>query len=304
MTTYYTRAAPPRLASPSRPAGFVLLAGREPARVIAGTPAPSGSQERGTPATGRDNREHLEALPALVDAVRNFNDLSASEIRVLNLIAFADHRSQERRGELQQLALSRQTFKRKIVRFMQDRLETALVASIGTNGAQVQSWDGTIGVEGQLTGDGRLIQFGALTFAAFPLPLRYVEKDVGGHDGAVVVGRIDRIERRSDGSIYASGVLDLGSQQGSEVARLIGAGMLNGISLDLDGTTSTSGTVEGKPASLTSAGRVRAATIVAIPAFDDARVVLAGDPHHDHGPVTDDADDCGCADPSEPGFYN
>src|SRR5690606_33432758 len=61
-------------------------------------------------------------------------------------------------------------------------------------------WSGPIGFEGLLTGDGRLIERGALTWPADlsadePMDFRYVSEDVGFHDGAVVVGHITALER-------------------------------------------------------------------------------------------------------------
>jgi hypothetical protein len=164
--------------------------------------------------------------------------------------------------------------------------ESALIASMGTPAASVQPWEGTIGAEGTLTGDGRLIALDALTWAQFPLPLRWAPADVGGHDGAVIVGRIDSVTRGPNGQILAKGVIDLGSAAGQEVARLIKAGMLSGVSMDLDAvdtttahvSTQTKGGTTTQPAAVTSAGRVRAATLVAIPAFDQARIGLVGEP--------------------------
>jgi len=164
--------------------------------------------------------------------------------------------------------------------------ESALVASLSDPHAPVQAWSGVIGSEGKLTGDGRLIAMDALQWARFPLPLRWVAADVGGHDGAVVVGKIDAITRGSNGQILASGQIDLGSPQGQEVARLIAGGYLSGVSMDLDTVDSTTAQVTTQtatgtttqPASVTSAGRVRGATIVQIPAFDEARIALTGTP--------------------------
>jgi hypothetical protein len=192
--------------------------------------------------------------------------------------------------------------------------EAALVASMSAAAASVQPWEGTIGAENELTGDGRLIQYGALSWARFPLPLRWAAADVGGHDGATIVGRIDSISRTANGQIVARGVIDLGNPDGQEVARLIAAGMLSGISMDLDSVDGGNATVSvqtatgsaAKPVSVTSEARVRAATLVAIPAFDGARISLVGEPTNapqaltsDSAASTDDAD-CGCADDPEP----
>lgn len=94
-------------------------------------------------------------------------------------------------------------------------------------------WAGVIGVEDQLTGDGRIIETDALEWET-PIPLRFVKEDTGGHQGAVVVGRILSISRGDDGKIEAYGDFDHGSDDGREAARLVGAEMLNGVSMDLD----------------------------------------------------------------------
>ena len=155
-------------------------------------------------------------------------------------------------------------------------------------GPETAPFEGVIGLEGMLTGDGRLINESSLSWATFPLPLRWAASDFGGHDGAVIVGRMDSVERRDNGDIYAHGVLDLGSKEGREVARLMSGQFLSGVSMDLDSVETfeaevqlfnDDGTeipkVEGAPPVLvTTDARVRAATLVAIPAFDEARLSL------------------------------
>lgn len=180
--------------------------------------------------------------------------------------------------------------------------EPALIASMGAGTIPVQPWEGVIGAEGRLTGDNRVIDADALSWATFPLPLRYAPADYGGHDGAMLVGRIDAIERSDDGLIRARGVLDLGSPLGREATRLIRGGFLSGVSMDLD-------TVNAAPDSatlVTTEGRVRAATLVAIPAFDEARIALTDtgdtDPFADLQSIDDldfatptHTEDCGCS---------
>jgi hypothetical protein len=173
--------------------------------------------------------------------------------------------------------------------------EMSLVASMSAPQAQTIPWTGTLGAEGLPTGDGRLIDPGALTAADLPLPLRWTPVDYGGHDGAVVVGRIDSVQRAPGGLIQGSGVLDLGSAYGREIARQIAGGYAGGISFDLDDTTdilmfspvATDDSGES-PNVVISAGRIRAATIVAIPAFAEARITLAA-PYE-----PEDSGDCGC----------
>src|SRR5690606_23105368 len=107
----------------------------------------------------------------------------------------------------------------------------------------VAPFEGVIGLEGMLTGDGRLVAEDSLSWATFPLPLRWAAADFGGHDGAVIVGRIDKVERRDNGDIYAWGVLDLGSREGREVARLMQGQFLSGVSMDLDSVNAFEGDV-------------------------------------------------------------
>lgn len=164
-------------------------------------------------------------------------------------------------------------------------------------------WEGVIAREGEMTGDGRLIEDGALRWDGLPIPLRVAFKDVGGHDGAEVCGRIETVERREGGDIYATGTFDLGSAVGTEAFRQVSEQMSNGVSIDTDDVTfrimakadmpeadvADSGDEadpEGrvKVAAMSSSdeltviesARLRAATLVAVPAFATARVYAAG----------------------------
>lgn len=166
------------------------------------------------------------------------------------------------------------------------------------------AWEGVIAREGEQTGDGRLIEDGALRWDELPIPLRVAFKDVGGHDGAEVCGRIETVERREGGDIYATGTFDLGSAVGTEAYRQVSEQMSNGISIDTDDVTfrimakadlaeadddtddAPEADQEGrvKVASMSSSdevtviesARLRAATLVAVPAFASARVYAAG----------------------------
>lgn len=174
-------------------------------------------------------------------------------------------------------------------------------------------WAGVIGVEGEMTGDGRLIEHGALKWEV-PLPLRRVGSDVGAHDGAEVVGRILAVERRDNGIIWGSGDFDGGSGVGTEAHRQVREQLNNGISMDLDdvafevrvagevgqmaeGVALAESSEGSQPAPevdddgrvtvqrispddevrVTTSGRLRAATIVAIPAFASARIEALSD---------------------------
>ena len=166
-------------------------------------------------------------------------------------------------------------------------------------------WRGIIGYEDQPTGDGRLIESNSLVWELEnPTPLRFVAEDVGAHDGASSVGRFTKIERQDGGAIYAEGTFDLGSLVGVEAARQVKDEVTNGVSMDLDSMalelrvakeilddmdeepmevpTGESADDDGmvtvaviKPEdelNVITAARVRAATLVAIPAFAGATI--------------------------------
>ena len=163
-------------------------------------------------------------------------------------------------------------------------------------------WEGVIAREGEMTGDGRLIEDGALRWDDLPIPLRVAFKDVGGHDGAEVCGRIETVERREGGDIYATGTFDLGSAVGAEAFRQVSEQMSNGVSIDTDDvsfrvmeredanapgassddTSDEGGRVQVMQVSpddsvmVIESARLRAATLVAVPAFATARVYAAG----------------------------
>lgn len=182
-------------------------------------------------------------------------------------------------------------------------------------------WEGPIGFEDQMTGDGRLIQAGALTwdFEVESPTLRFVTEDVGAHDGAVTVGKIDTLERRTGGVIWGAGPLDMESDAGREAYRQIRDGLQNGVSMDMDDVSfeiriagelydemqdmmasflddEGDGSVEVEEPErdeegrvvvatiksddevmVTTSGRIRALTIVAVPAFAGARIGIAAD---------------------------
>jgi hypothetical protein len=168
------------------------------------------------------------------------------------------------------------------------------------------TWSGVIGTEGELTGDGRLIEANALRWENLPVSLRYAPGDFGGHGGAQKVGRIMTVERRDNGDLFSTGDIDMASPLGPEAARIMQDGY--GVSMDLDdvsfeirvakellGMGEEVALEEAAPPDLpedeegrvtvmeiasddevmvTTGGRVRGATLVDIPAFIRASVKL------------------------------
>lgn len=183
------------------------------------------------------------------------------------------------------------------------------------------TWSGVVGIEGQLTGDGRLIEPNALTWDTLPEPFRHADEDIGGHDGAVVAGQILTLQRESNGHIRATGTFDLGSQEGLRAYRQVKEGLTTGVSLDLDdvafevrvaaevldkifgevsqddpilkvimgeATAAELADADGKvtvetvkpddEVRVTTSARIRAATLVSLPAFEGARIQIDSGP--------------------------
>lgn len=176
-------------------------------------------------------------------------------------------------------------------------LDAPVVSGTGQPG-QAGAWTGVLAVEGIPTRESPAREFapGALEWAELPLPLRWRQEDShGGVDmggGVVLIGRIDRVWREA-AKVMGSGVLDLDGVNGQEAHRLMGAGMLRGVSIDADDIADADvelvwgdggepadaddplGELLGTPEMLRfHHGRVRAATLVDLPAFAEATVAL------------------------------
>lgn len=163
-------------------------------------------------------------------------------------------------------------------------------------------WKGVLVVEGAPTGDypRRIFAPGSLTWAAPPLALKWQPEEDEGHDGAVIVGRIDSI-MRDGANIIAQGVMDDDGVNGAEALRLMRKQMLRGVSILADDTTDADveyiyptptpdmmpepemhgldmPMMEEEPtAVVVHHGRIRSATLTPEPAFVEAYVEL-GEP--------------------------
>lgn len=140
-------------------------------------------------------------------------------------------------------------------------------------------WEGTIVVEGIESGDYRVIEPGALTFRTLPLPLMAMfENPVGGggHDGAQLAGRIDTIERRENGEIFATGVIDPTAPGGSTLIRALDRNLMRGVSVDLDTIAFVNGGGRGGPQRKTiTSGRISGVTATPFQAFMEATIGLS-----------------------------
>lgn len=156
------------------------------------------------------------------------------------------------------------------------------------------AWHGVLVVEGVPTGDGREFAPESLTWADNAL-LRWQKEGAHGgqNDVTVSVGRIDKVWRVGN-QIMGSGVIDIESADGFEIARRLKDNFAGGISIDADDiqdadiefvwAESPEGSSEeddvitmlfGRPEKMIfHSGRVRAATLCDIPAFVEARIQL------------------------------
>lgn len=148
-------------------------------------------------------------------------------------------------------------------------------------------WVGVLALEGHPTGDGRTLAADSLSWNT-PVPLRWVKQDTGEHNGAVVVGKIltiDRVPHPDNPNvniIKASGVF-AETPEGYEAQHQVAEELAQGVSVDLDDMQFTfadgdSHEDSNGPRDVTiTKARIRAATLVAIPAFAEAKLQVLTD---------------------------
>jgi hypothetical protein len=132
------------------------------------------------------------------------------------------------------------------------------------------TWHGVLAPEGVWSGDGRRFAEGALQFRDLPLPLTWQKSTDQGHDGSVVVGKIERIER-VNGLMHGSGTF-LANTEADEAIGLIAEFGRFGVSVDAD-NTEFEFDEESDRVTFTSA-RIASASLVSIPSFAEAFVAL------------------------------
>lgn len=149
--------------------------------------------------------------------------------------------------------------------------------------------------EGVETGDGRTFEKGAIDIRELPLPLLWQIETGEGHNGSVVIGRIDYMERVEGGIGNAHGVFDSG-EYGKEAERLVRNGFIRGVSADLDQfeasqelpelTENQSGKI-GTDKLVISHARVMAVTLVPKPAFQECQIYLVEDENQEETVIPD-----------------
>lgn len=115
------------------------------------------------------------------------------------------------------------------------------IVPIGLYGAPPEAEGGTpfagvCCVEGEWTGDGRQFAPNSLYAAPLPWALKWQPAEADGHEGSVIVGRVDTFTRNGN-LIEITGVMDDGpggGEHGCEAARLMARQMLRGSSVCVD----------------------------------------------------------------------
>lgn len=146
-------------------------------------------------------------------------------------------------------------------------------------------------VEGEETIDGRYFTEGAVEWRDLPLPLMMKKENRGdGHKESVAVGAIRELWREGN-EIWGTGTY-ASSEEGQEARRLIGEGVLNGISADVGGASSEfeADPDSGSRKQRITKGIVTAATVLPIQAFHEARIVtMPEEPAEESEPDDSDA---------------
>ena len=143
---------------------------------------------------------------------------------------------------------------------------------------------------------------GAIEIRELPLPLLWQIKTAEGHNGSVVVGHRDYMERIEgdigNGIGNATGVFDQG-EYGQEAERLVRNGFIRGVSADLDQFEASqetdltdskqedSGKIGTDKLVITHA-RVMAVTLVPKPAFQECQIYLVEDEKQEDTMIPDE----------------
>lgn len=146
-------------------------------------------------------------------------------------------------------------------------------------------WHGVIAPTGVMSGDRRKFNQDALRTRDLPLPVKFMLADDEGHKGSVPVANMTYVEER-DGLIHAGGFFHV-SPAADEAIALVATQTMRGLSVDLDdatfelqyedGSPFDMEDVEHQPVGVVTDGRISSVTLCAIPAFQEAYIVLGAE---------------------------
>jgi len=150
---------------------------------------------------------------------------------------------------------------------------TAAVMGLDDEAFPEIPWHSVVTVEGSPSEDSRMFSKMALDSRNLPLSIKAQFVDDDGHDGSVVVGRMDRVFR--DGNlIKAEGVFDT-SPHAYEALRMVAQGMWRGVSVDVAAVEGAySEDEDGTGIAEYSKARIASVTLCVIPAFAEAYIAL------------------------------
>lgn len=168
-----------------------------------------------------------------------------------------------------------------------------------------EPWEGVLTVEGEESGDSRLFGLGSLDWAELPMPLMYQPASVGGHDASVLAGAITFAARKGNSIVGRGHVFGnmLDSAYGDGIRNMMKTG---GVSVDVDKVKDADVEMvfsedDGAPNLLAKPeltvfhrGRIRGATLVAFPAFVEAKLSFTNE-----AMLTASGESCGCTKDAE-----
>ena len=135
---------------------------------------------------------------------------------------------------------------------------------------------GVLAPEDTESGDQRGFSGGAMTTRPLPIPFRWQKSDIGGHDGAEVIGAVTRLMRK-DGQIHWEGAL-MPTPEANDFMDMLSFFGRFGVSVDGDKGALDKERSNGSGITWFEAVRSAGLTAVAIPAFAEAYVALGEHP--------------------------
>lgn len=262
--------------------------------------ADPGYQEDGVKRYPLDTEAHVRAAWSYINVQDNADKYSRSDLRRVRARIAAAMRKLGVKVEaaLDSDLVAAAITGKDITKNEMDDVYAPEILELEVTPVSSASWQGVLTVEGVRSGDARMFALDSLVWDKPPLPLMWQKETSHGGDNnvSVRVGSIDRIWREPAGDgdagknlIMGSGTLDLGSADGREVFRRMRDGYMGGNSVDVDSVTDSDVELEfpkpgpnssmlnvyAKPSLTTyKCGRIRATTMVEIPAFTEARLAL------------------------------
>ena len=135
---------------------------------------------------------------------------------------------------------------------------------------------GVVAPEDVPTGDRRMFAAGAMTKRPLRLPFSHQKAAIGGHDGSIVVGSVDRMMRK-DGLVHWEGLL-MPAEDTDEFVNMLAFFGRTGVSVDGDNGSLDLERSDAENIAVFDKVRAAGLTSVAIPAFHQAYVAFGWHP--------------------------